>query len=993
MTSSRLVASVSTLALTAVSWAGSAAAQDAQVEELVVTGSLLGGTSNGAIPIQAFSSEELRKRGDPSPLEFIKNLPAVTNTVGEANRINGQNSGAVTVNLRGLGASRTLVLLNGHRMPIVQSAGSGVDVAMMPTAAIGRIEVLTDGAAATYGSDAIGGVVNYITRSNFDGLEIDATYNAIRNSAGDYSANIAWGRVADWGNLLLTAGYKHRSVLQQDERDWGLSPLTVNPQSGWSANGSPGAYLTGPTQTVTAFNQGFVDPGCLPLGGVLSGSGSAARCQFYQGPFNNLVDEIDGYQVYGEVNFEVAGAHRFHIEGLASGHTVPREVQNPSYAPSNYPLATTAGGNNPFPAPAGSEGARGYYIPASHPGLQALLVLNPGAFTPAQIANINANGVLTSNSGWRPYGYSGNPLTGEGFHSRREMALLRVSAGLTGPLPFGGINYALNATWAEQTNERTTSEITTPNLQYALLGLGGSGCTPGGANPATSTPGQGPCLWFNPFSTGMASNAQTNVANPQYAQALALDPRVANSDEVIRYLEANPYAFEEWSRIFEANLVLDGALPWRLWSEEDISWAGGVQYRWQQDKKNLPDATNILKNPCPMFGVTTCATPTGVLTFFGAQKPWDLTGDVFAIFGELKIPITDRLEAQVALRYEDLGDIGTTTNPKVALRWEATDFLTLRGSAGTTFKSPDLTNLGDDFLTSGGVVAQLGAFRPIDIYNNPDLQPEEATTYNVGAILNVGTFRATLDYYAIDFEGAIERDTAPAMITAFFGPSLASPNHCTSNPQDPWWNLQQRFTFTGGVGDPGTCGLANLLRTKNLYTNARDYKIRGVDATWQLDIPETLGGDIRFGGDINYIFKYEASAFYSEGIELEPAEDIAGTMNSGPAIPRWKGSAYLDYSRGSHNLRLTVRYLDGIIDNRESVFPPTATNRFGEKIEAYIPVDLIYRVELPWQTTATLGVINLFDRDPPPARLDFAYNTYTADPLGRVYRITLRKRF
>src|SRR5690606_31240689 len=108
----------------------------------------------------------------------------------------------------------------------------------------------------------------------------------IRKSAGDWSANIAWGKVGDWGNVLLTAGYKHRSVLQQDERDWGLYPQNVNPQSGWSANGSPGAYLTGAAQSVSAFNQGFVDPGCLSLGGVLTGSGNSTRCQFYQGPFN-----------------------------------------------------------------------------------------------------------------------------------------------------------------------------------------------------------------------------------------------------------------------------------------------------------------------------------------------------------------------------------------------------------------------------------------------------------------------------------------------------------------------------------------------------------------------------------------------------------------------------------------------------------------------------------------------------------------------------------
>jgi iron complex outermembrane receptor protein len=981
------------LATALAAFASEAAAQSSgEVEEVVVTGSLISGAPTGAIPLQVFSSEELRKRGDPTPLEFVKSLPAVTNTVGEANRINGQNSGAVSVNLRGLGASRTLVLLNGHRMPIAQVAGSAVDVSMMPTAAIGRIEVLTDGAAATYGSDAIGGVVNYITKQNFEGLEIDANYNAIRSSSGDYAANIAWGKIGEWGSLLLTAGYKHRSVLQQDERDWGLLPLTVNPQAGWSANGNPGAYLTGPTQSVAAFTQGFVDPGCMPLGGLITGTGSAARCQYTQAPFNNLVDEVDGYQLFGQLNFDLPGEHLLRLEALASGHTVPREVQNPSYAPSNYPMASSVGGNNPFPAPVGTEGARGFYIPANHPGLQALIALNPSAFTAAQLANINTNGVLTSSTGWRPYGYGGNPLTGEGFHSRREMTAYRVSAGLSGPLAWG-VEYDLNVTYGEQTVDRITAEITTPNLQYALLGLGGFGCTPGGSNPATSTPGQGPCLWFNPFSTGVARNAQVNTPNPQYAAAVALNPAVVNSEEVARYLEANPYAFHDVSRVVEANAVFNGQLPFKLWGEDQISWAGGVQYRWQQDVRELPDATNIDVNPCPAYGVRTCSAPTGILTFFGASKPYDLSGDVFAVFGELQVPLTDTIEAQLALRYEDLGPSGTTTNPKIAVRWDASEWLTLRGSLGTTFKAPDLTSLGNDFITSGGVVAQLGAFRPIDIFNNPNLKPEEATTYNVGAILDLGPFRATLDYYTIDFKGAIERDTAPAMITAFFGSSVTSPNKCTSNPADPWWNLQQRFTFTGGVGDPATCGLSNLLRTKNLYTNARDYKIQGVDATADLTLPDLLGGDVRLGADLNYIIKYEASAFTSEGIELESASDIAGTLNGGPSVPRWKANAFVEYARGPHNLRVTVHYLDGMIDNRPSIFPPTSTNRFAEKVDAYVPVDVIYRAALPWETTLTLGVINVFDSDPPASRQDFAYNTYTADPLGRVYRIGIRKRF
>lgn len=170
--------------------------QPSDAKEIVVTGSLIRGSSEEApAPVDVIGAEELSKQGSPSAIDLLKNLPNSSGIIGDANQFDARaqgNEGVASVNLRGLGPQRTLVLLNGKR--IVQSGGSGipiVDVNLIPSGAIGRIEVLKDGAAATYGSDAIAGVVNFITRTNQDGFRASADYRYISGSDGDYAGQSA----------------------------------------------------------------------------------------------------------------------------------------------------------------------------------------------------------------------------------------------------------------------------------------------------------------------------------------------------------------------------------------------------------------------------------------------------------------------------------------------------------------------------------------------------------------------------------------------------------------------------------------------------------------------------------------------------------------------------------------------------------------------------------------------------------------------------------
>ncbi|MFN9927208.1 MAG: TonB-dependent receptor plug domain-containing protein, partial [Phenylobacterium sp.] len=193
-----------------------AQATENEVEEVVVTGSFIAGTpEDSALPVDVLSQADLEKQGSPTVVQLVKTITASQSSLGESNRYNG-GAGTATINLRGFGAARTLTLMNGRRLadsPAAAFQGGGANLNFIPTAAVGRIEILKDGAAATSGSDAIGGVVNFITRRDLDGLEIDGEYALIDGSNGDYSANAAWGKKFDNGNVLLTAGYRHRSRL------------------------------------------------------------------------------------------------------------------------------------------------------------------------------------------------------------------------------------------------------------------------------------------------------------------------------------------------------------------------------------------------------------------------------------------------------------------------------------------------------------------------------------------------------------------------------------------------------------------------------------------------------------------------------------------------------------------------------------------------------------------------------------------------------------
>jgi iron complex outermembrane receptor protein len=998
---SRFFCSASAVAVTlAASFATSAAAQTpaAEVSEVVVTGSFIrGAVEDAALPVDVISQEDIEKQGSPSTLELIKNLSVSSGVLGDTNQFDTRaqgSEGSGSINLRGLGAARTLVLLNGRRMapnPFGQAGAGIVDTNTLPTAAIGRVEILKEGAAATYGSDAIGGVVNFITRKNLDGLEAGASYRYIDGSKGDYDASVLWGKTFENGNILISAGWQHRSELKVvDRRDWAVRPFTDNPEGGWSGGSSTTGYVpitqtaTGawvPTGTGVTGVTGAVDVGCSALGGIPV-AGAIQSCRFHYTEYDNLVEREDRFQIYGEANFDLNENHKFHLETLFAKTDVPNWKTSPSYLSLQTPTATT----NPTVGSLTPAVLLGWFVPASNPGLVAYRAANPG-LVPASATGVHIPGVL-----YRPISFGGNPIfpgnegSSEGL---RQYEAYRVSGGFRGETGFAGIGYDVALTYGQEVGRRTGYDTVASRLQLALRGYGslasdtGGGCTAGETANFTSNAGNNAlgCYYFNPFANAVQSNAVTGQTNPGFNQA------VANNPDVIRWFFPQ-VSTKQTTRLVVADAVLNGATGIQL-AGGPVAWAAGLQFRRDMFDSQYSGLSDVNVSPCidtPVTGTGSCTVRNGPLVFLGTGEEQELARNVWAAFAELAVPVTDNIQLQLAGRYEDYEEVGSTANYKVTARWQIVDWLALRGSLGTTFRGPPLTSLTNSSVTGLSFIA--GSFRAIDFFGNPNLEAETADTYSVGAVISAGPLKATVDYWRFDFDNPIVGEPSGSIVNTMF-PGGA--NTRCNTPQ--FAGLQSRFTFQGA------CSTATIARVRTQVVNGPRIKTSGIDFLADYNFGDVMGGELRVGASATYTLEYKIGAFTVEGVVVEAAYDAAGFLNyqlSATSLPEWKGSAFVEYTRGAHNLRFTLNYIDSYKDQRASILVPNPVSgqvNGGQKIKATTLAEIDYRVQLPWDTTATLSIDNLFDEDPSFARLDLNYDPFTGNPLGRTYKVSVRKRF
>lgn len=344
--------------------------QEKVLEEVVVTGTYIKRRSfEGPSPVRVLDRSDLEAEGVPVIADVVKNL--TINTGSEFNNdsnTQNQSSGTAQMNLRGLGLGSTLVLVNGRRQTlsatIADDGSTFVDVNSFPMVMIDRIEILEDGAAATYGSDAVAGVVNFITRSDFEGFEIGGSFQSTtEDSQQDYDVNVIYGVAGPRTHVVAGLSYFERSELSARERDF-------TEGTGISSLGQPGAFipLGVPVPPFNAIPPGLpiVDPACgTAAGGIPPATAPVGTCGLDFIQFQNLVSDEERLNGFAEMRHGLSDNVELFAELLFARNRVERP-QTPSFPILKFPVVPAANPGNVFGVPVVFLGrALGEQFPAS----------------------------------------------------------------------------------------------------------------------------------------------------------------------------------------------------------------------------------------------------------------------------------------------------------------------------------------------------------------------------------------------------------------------------------------------------------------------------------------------------------------------------------------------------------------------------------------------------------------------------------------------------
>jgi outer membrane receptor protein involved in Fe transport len=938
----------------------SAFAED-DLEEVIVTGSFIRGTpEDAALPVDVLNRDDLEDVGNPSIVEMIRNLGMTSGNLGETNQFDARggqgNEGVATVNLRGLGGARTLVLLNGKRH--VATEGNGVDISVMPSTAIGRVEILKDGAAALYGSDAIGGVVNFITRENFEGLEIRGSHQDIQDSDGDQNIAMIFGHQFDNWHVAFSAEYEERGQLAIKDRDWALPTFAENPQAGFSSIGNPGMVFAALNNApIVGFGGARPDANCDLLGGTVSGP----FCRFQFTFFDNLIEETETQKYFAEANWDISDNLRFHFEALYAEVDIPEWDTSPSYPPQSL---------------LGPD----RFVPATHPGLIDYKAQNPGFFQDVDLTAAGIGVVPPEAQGaivWsRMLGVAGR--NGEPESAQRLTETKRWSMGLDGETD-NGIGFDVSLSWSERVRTLGGSDMFIERMAFALDGLGGPNCD---RNTAfrNGTFGQNGCEYYNPFSNAIQVSAVTGVVNPQF------NPAVANSDELINWLTADTGS-KTTSKLTVFDAVFNALTDIEL-AGGNVGWAAGMQIRLTDYEFRLKDVADRAINPCPFsdplsvsLGHTTSldcgAGGAGQLAFLAATDEEVTDNDIYAVFAELALPLADNFDVQIAARYEDYGDDngGDTFDPKVAFSWTPTDTVTLRGSASSTFRGPPASFLGGVGTALEFVGSPVLAFKARDTAGNPNLEPETAIAVNLGAIYQNDAIYASLDYWSFDFEDPFQTESGGQILGAYLSNDCADGG--TGVGTAACDILRGRITPTGAPA-------AQLQRIGTNLINGSDVQTSGLDFVFSYTFDDVMNGVLTVGTEGTYTLEYESDDFITlEGLTLAPGGDFVGKLNEGTPflpLPDLKANFFVKWGNDQHRVTYNALHTAEYEDDAPGL-PSLGT------IDDHLTHDIHYINNMFENWTLSLSVVNATDEEPPTASTDLAYDGYTHNAFGRMIKL------
>ena len=935
-------------------------------EEVVVTGTAVRDAPIAApYSVSVVRRDAIQEQGSPNVTDLFKNLSASTGVIGESNSwFNGLSSGipetAANVNLRGLGASRTLVLLNGRRQTYVPgrlAGGRFVDVNAMPAMALDRLDVLKEGAGAVYGSDAIAGVVNFITRSGFEGLEVRGAYDWFAD-AGDGNLGAIWGRHFESGpHVVASFEHQRRAELNSRDRDRSLRPYP-GWGAGWSGTGNPGAFIA-PGRPVAdvdslAASPRFLDPGCEPMGGYADAA--ARTCRFRYQPWDNLIAASEHSRGFMEINGSAGESLAYHLEALYADSRIPQWLTTPSFPPVSLFDGTQIVGPD-------------------HPGRRA--------FVESQAAVADTTGAPLDLSGTDPWYFFGRLVgnAGPGRRLARQNRTRRLAGSLRGET-VASLDYDLGVAWSDSRGNVNQPAEYAHRKFLAFRGFGGPGCGVGvvvdraaasgmatGAVPEGVRPGTGNCHYYNPFSNGIEFSAQPGATyetspNPAFREELANDP------DTIAWIN------EEVDVESAASLLVVDATLNGVAREDAASYALGYQYRLVNASAGVNDAGNLLLNPCPVPGDAGCPIPVGQFTFTSSETPYEARQETHAVFAEAAVKASERLDIQLAAHVERYAQVASF-DPKVSASFRLSEVVAARGTAQTTFRTPSVDDLNTSVYTRLQWVPASGTYKAIDTSGSRDLLPEQAFTWNLGLVFGSDEtgLEGSIDVWSFDFDNPIGLLPHVAVAAAYAEP--------TSRPR-----IQDLVTCPGARRD-GSCAPADIERIRITHINWPGIRTSGLDLTLGLRRQVGLGALVA-SARASYTRDFNVEALSWNDVELVPRQQMAGFLNwntpIAPPIPKLKGNASLAYYWGLYSAFGAVRYISAYEDRDASSEYRT--------IDPFLTFDATFRRRFPDAgVTLRLSALNLMDRAPPVANVELGYDALTHDIKGRRIKLAITYRF
>lgn len=942
---------------------------EARQEKITITGSRFARRDEVAeSPILTVGQDAMLESGFTTVEQFLNTLPQVTPSLSSQSN-NPSSNGRAVIDLRGLGSGRNLVLVDGRRgMP--SFAGGTVDINTIPSALVERVEIITGGAASTYGADAVAGVANFILKKDFEGVEIDTQYKAAmeEGDAVEWGTGITMGSqfADDRGSAVLSLNYFNREVVGKGARDFAAQA------SGATGSWPNGSYITG-TNTpsaaaVTALfganacntnggnGFGFNPDGTLFCSGVqgnpnrnivgytgpdsdVAQAFAPDRFSYNFEPDNNLILPLNRWNMYSAVDYEINESARVYGTFQFTNYNAEQE------------LAPTPGS--------------GFTVPVTNP------------FIPSELA-----GLLATRA---------NPTADFSLNKRFKALGGRVGSTTHDVWQFTtGVDGALAGTdtWTYDVyfsqgrstlNEIQGGNVVIPNVETLLDAAdGGASICTGGLNLFGNSPISQSCQDYISLKAKNLTEIEQKVIEATIQGEMFQLPAGA------------------------------------------LQTAFGIQYR-EMDFNFQPDSG--LK-PGVVAGFNEQLPTQGYLDWY------DIYTEVLVPVVK-DLPLMQELSFTGGFRVTDNSRSGSSDTYKLNGDWKVNDNFRIRGGYQKAIRAPSITELfapvlnnfptftnqdpcnttgpnasNAEFGRNGANGAQVAALcaaqsavagggayvQPAGqarglVGGNDQLGPEESTSYTIGFVASspftggsfVESLGMTVDYWSYELTDVIAAVGASTIVQRCFNRDGANP---TFSPTNTWCQLFQRDALDGGV--------VNL---KQFSQNQAFIETSGVDLTarWGLDLAD-IGADV---GSLNWnLVATWVEKYTTQTTDVDPIYDFVGTIGSGTggSTPEWKFTLNTSYAVDDLSVNLAARYIQDMVHANTVTGGSPVTNT---SVNSTWYLDLKGTYNLTDNVTLRGGINNLLDQEPRLYSPNVQANTDPSlyDVIGRSAFVGVNVRF